>query len=173
MKPQYATGLVLSGGDPRGFAHFGVLKALDELDISIDIVAATSAGVVAGAFWNAGNKPEEAFRIIRSYSISRWMAFFGRYPGLLSFRRAVHLFNKYLPSTFEELKHPLISPATDLLTAQSIAFSSGSLIPATCISSAIPALFKPVEINGKSMADGGEGDEQFILSNSSVSNAGK
>jgi NTE family protein len=155
MEPKYATGLVLSGGGPRGFAHFGVLKALDELGIPIDIVAATSAGAVAAAFWNAGYKSEEAFRIIRSHSIWRWIAFLGRYPGLLNFRRARVLFDKYLPASFEELKRPLVCTATDLLAAQSVQISSGPLISAICASSAIPILFKPVEINGRPLVDGG------------------
>lgn len=155
MVSTYGIGLVLSGGGPRGFAHFGVLKALDELGIKVDIVAAASAGAVAGAFWNAGYPPEKAFQIIRSYSTWRWIAIFGKYPGLLSFRRAMRLFGKYLPPSFEELKRPLICTATDLYTGESIHFNSGSLIPVICASSAIPILFKPVEVAGRLLVDGG------------------
>lgn len=155
MTEQYKTGLVLSGGGPRGFAHFGVLKALAELGIKPDIVAGASAGAVAGSFHAAGYDAFEAFKLIRSYSVWRWAALFGRQPGILSFRRAQKLFGKYLPATFEELKTPLLIAATDIHAGETKVFSSGNLVEVMCASSAIPVLFKPVEINGRIYVDGG------------------
>jgi NTE family protein len=155
MQPEFETGLVLSGGGPRGFAHFGVLKALEELNVKVDIIAGTSAGAVAGAFFASGKSGEEAFALIRSYSVWRWASFFGRQPGIISFRDAQKLFSKHLPANFEELKIPLLIPATDIHAGQLEVFSSGPLVPVMCASSAIPVLFKPVEINGRVFVDGG------------------
>ncbi len=47
-------GLVLSGGGARGFAHVGVLKMLDSLDIPIDYIAGTSMGGIVGALYAIG-----------------------------------------------------------------------------------------------------------------------
>jgi NTE family protein len=155
MQPEHQIGLVLSGGGPRGFAHFGVLKALDELNVKVDIIAGTSAGAVAGAFYASGQSGEDAYKLIRSYGVWRWASFWGRQPGILSFARAQKLFSKYLPATFEELKTPLLIPATDIRAGESVVFSSGPLLPVMCASSAIPVLFKPVEFEGRVFVDGG------------------
>ncbi|MFN8714412.1 MAG: patatin-like phospholipase family protein, partial [Bacteroidota bacterium] len=102
-----------------------------------------------------GYDASEAFKLIRSYSVWRWAALFGRQPGILSFRRAQKLFGKYLPATFEELKTPLLIAATDIHAGETKVFSSGNLVEVMCASSAIPVLFKPVEINGCIYVDGG------------------
>lgn len=52
-------GLVLSGGGAKGLAHIGVLKALEENNISIDYVMGTSMGGVIGGFYASGYSPEE------------------------------------------------------------------------------------------------------------------
>ncbi|MCA6365276.1 MAG: patatin-like phospholipase family protein [Bacteroidetes bacterium] len=155
MQPEHQIGLVLSGGGPRGFAHFGVLKALEELNVKVDIIAGTSAGAVAGAFFASGKSGEDAFKLIRKYSVWRWASMWGKQPGILSFGRAQKLFAQYLPDRFEDLHIPLLIPATDIHAGESVVFSSGALVPAMCASSAIPVLFKPVEIDGRVFVDGG------------------
>lgn len=56
-------GLALSGGGARGFAHIGVLKALEEAGLSIDMVAGTSMGCVIGGLYAAGHSPDDLQRI--------------------------------------------------------------------------------------------------------------
>jgi len=56
-------GLALSGGGARGFAHIGVLKALEAAGIPIDMVAGTSMGCVVGGLYAAGHSPEDLERI--------------------------------------------------------------------------------------------------------------
>jgi NTE family protein len=51
--------LVLSGGGCRGFAHIGVVKALQEANVELGGISATSAGAIAGAFLANGYEPEE------------------------------------------------------------------------------------------------------------------
>ncbi len=56
-------GLALSGGGARGFAHIGVLKALEDAGLSIDMVAGTSMGCIIGGLYAAGHSPDELERI--------------------------------------------------------------------------------------------------------------
>lgn len=65
VAPQYKLGLALSGGSIKGFAHLGVLKYLDEVGLSPDIIAGTSAGSIMGAFYASGYAPDEIFEISR------------------------------------------------------------------------------------------------------------
>lgn len=58
-KAQERIGLVLSGGGATGFAHIGVLKALEENDIPIDYITGTSAGALIGSLYSVGYSPEE------------------------------------------------------------------------------------------------------------------
>lgn len=69
-------GLVLSGGGARGFAHIGVLKALEEYQIPVDYIGGTSAGALIGAFYAAGYSPEEMEKIALE-NCEKWLA-----PGL-------------------------------------------------------------------------------------------
>jgi len=57
-------GLALSGGGARGFAHLGVMKALEEFGITFSEISGTSAGSIAGAFYCSGYKPDEILDII-------------------------------------------------------------------------------------------------------------
>jgi len=58
-KGKKVTGLVLSGGGARGYAHLGVIKALNEAAIFPDIISGTSAGAIAGVLYADGYTPEE------------------------------------------------------------------------------------------------------------------
>ena len=61
MQRKYQTGLVLSGGGARGFAHIGVLKALNEHGIYPEAISAVSAGAIVGALYADGHKPDEIY----------------------------------------------------------------------------------------------------------------
>ena len=62
---KYNTGLVLSGGGARGFAHLGVLQALNEAGIFPDVVSGTSAGALAGVLYCDGYSPKEILKIMK------------------------------------------------------------------------------------------------------------
>ena len=148
-------GLVLSGGGARGFAHLGVLQALDELEIRVDAISGTSAGGVVGAFYFSGHKPAEILKLISSYKIYQWARPTWRKPGFLYMDRIAELFSKYLPKTFEELDRPLTVAVTDILQGESLFINSGELVPAICGSACIPVLFNPIKLNGRELVDGG------------------
>ncbi|MBI3510124.1 MAG: patatin-like phospholipase family protein [Bacteroidetes bacterium] len=149
------TGLILSGGGARGFAHLGVLRALDELGVHVDAIAGTSAGALAGAFYFAGHTPTDTLRYIRSYKIYQWARILWRKPGILNMEKIGKMIAQYLPENFEGLNAPLTVCATDILNCKSVFFNSGPLIPALCSSACIPVLFEPVNFGSNQYVDGG------------------
>ena len=60
-------GLALSGGGMRGIAHAGVLKALEENDIKIDIIGGTSAGSMVASLYAIGYRPNEIYTVFKDY----------------------------------------------------------------------------------------------------------
>lgn len=74
-KKKYKTGLVLSGGGLRGFAHAGVLKALNEAGIFPDALSGASAGSIVGALYADGYTPEEIYKIFANKSTYKFLEF--------------------------------------------------------------------------------------------------
>jgi NTE family protein len=153
---KYRTGLVLSGGGARGFAHLGVLQALNESDIFPDIISGTSAGCLAGALYCDGHSPREILKIMKPQSRLDLMRPVIPRDGLLDISGIAKLLEANLKARkFEDLKIPLIACATDLNNARPVYFSKGELITSLIASSSIPLLFKPVIINKIYYVDGG------------------
>ncbi len=153
---RYKTGLVLSGGGARGFAHLGVLQALNEADIFPGIISGTSAGALVGALYCDGYAPGEIKKIMKLQSKLDYMRPTVPRDGLLQISGVARLLENNLKAkTFEELKLPLVVCATDLNHGKSEYISNGDLITAVIASSSIPVLFKPVIINKLYYVDGG------------------
>ncbi|HPI68935.1 MAG TPA: patatin-like phospholipase family protein [Bacteroidales bacterium] len=153
---KYKTGLVLSGGGARGFAHLGVLQALNEAGIFPEIVSGTSAGALAGVLYCDGHPPKEILRIMKLHSRLDYMRPTLPRDGLLEISGVAKLLESNLTAkSFEDLKIPLIVAATDLNNARAVYFSKGDLITPVIASSSIPVLFKPVIINKIYYVDGG------------------
>ncbi len=151
-----ATGLVLSGGAARGYAHLGVLKALNEEGIYPDIISGTSAGAIAGALYADGYSPDEILAILGKNSRLDFLKLTMPRDGLLKMTGMIRLLKEVLRATrFEELKLPLVVSATNLNQARVEYFESGELLRAVIASASIPVVFRPVEINGNQYVDGG------------------
>lgn len=149
-------GLALSGGGARGLAHFGVLKALNELGVEIDEIAGTSAGALAGAFYAHGYKPEEAMKHVSGTNLFKvvWPAF--SWKGLFNISKAEEVFRKYFEEdSFESAQIPFKVVATNLNTGKLEVFSNGPLVRPMMASCCLPFIFDPVEINGQLYVDGG------------------
>ncbi len=149
-------GLVLSGGGVRGVAHLGIIKALEELNIQIDVISGTSAGALVGAFYAAGLKPDDILEII--IRINKYLFFKPALGigGLLSNKPLLSFIKKNLPATtFEELNCKLIVSATNYKNAKTKYFEKGDLIHTLLAASTIPVLYKPVIIDGEKYIDGG------------------
>ena len=155
-KQKYKIGLVLSGGGARGFAHLGVIQALNETGIFPDVICGTSAGAIAGVLYADGYSPREILMMTNSNSRLHYVRPTVPKDGLLQIAGVVRILRDNLRAkTFEELKIPLFVTATDLNNGCVDYFSSGELLKAVIASSSIPVLFKPVVIDNKHYVDGG------------------
>jgi len=153
---KYKIGLVLSGGGARGFAHLGVMQALNEAGIFPDVISGTSAGAIAGALYADGHAPAEIMKIMNSNSRLHYIRLTVPREGLLQISGVIRLLkNNLRAKTFEELKIPLFVTATDLNNGKAVYFSKGELLIPVIASASIPVLFKPVVMNNIYYVDGG------------------
>ncbi len=153
---KYNVGLVLSGGGARGFAHLGVIQALNETGIFPDVVSGTSAGALAGALYCDGYPPREIMKFMKTDSRLSYMRPTLPRDGLLQISGIIKILESHLRAkTFEELKIPLYVTATDLNNGKAVYFSSGKLLTRIVASASIPVLFKPVIMNDIYYVDGG------------------
>lgn len=150
-------GLALGGGGVRGAAHLGALSVLERAGVSFDVVAGTSIGAVVGAGVAARVSPDvmlERFRKTRWLDLARpsWgsrISMFDINP------MADILIDTVCAKTFEELSLPLAVVTSDLLTAETVVFTSGPLREAVLASAAVPGIFEPVRRDGRLLVDGG------------------
>ncbi len=153
---KYKTGLVLSGGGTRGFAHLGVLKALNENDIYPDIISAVSAGAIAGALYADGKKPVDILNILRSKKIYNYVNIFFPNKGLVKMTGFTKtLRNNLKAKNIEDLEIPLLIHAVNINKGVYTCFDKGELVPAISASASIPVMFPPVKIDDNLYLDGG------------------
>jgi NTE family protein len=152
--------LALGGGAARGFAHIGVIKALEAQGIVPDIVVGTSAGSVVGALYASGYNGFALQKIaldMDEATISDWaVPFFGKSSGVLKGDALQAYVNKAVHNVpIEKLRIPFGAVATDLKTGQPILFRRGNTGMAVRASSAVPSVFQPVTIGNRTYVDGG------------------
>jgi NTE family protein len=149
-------GYSLSGGGARGIAHLGIMKALEENGIRPHMIAGVSVGSIIGAFYASGFSPDEILKIILDARLIRILRPAFSLKGILSLENTYPFFRRYMgDDSFEKLKLPLVINAVNLRSGTSRYFSQGSLIQTVLASCAIPAVFKPVKIDGELYVDGG------------------
>jgi NTE family protein len=146
---------VLGGGGSRGLAHVGVLQVLVREQIPIDLIVGTSMGGIIGALFAAGISPDT---LAEHMGALKGNSLFGM--NLFSARARqrnveIQLVGALADKTFADLKIPLTVMAVDMLHGREVALNEGPLIPALLATSAVPAVFPPVEIDGMQLADGG------------------
>ena len=153
---QYDIGLVLSGGGARGFAHLGVIQALNDAGIFPDVISGTSAGAIIGVLYADGHTPEEILNLMNVGSRLDFMRPALPREGLLQINGIIKILKTSLHSKqFKELKIPLFVAATDLNNGKAVYFSEGDLFDPVVASASIPVLFQPVKIDDISYVDGG------------------
>lgn len=149
-------GLALGGGAARGFAHIGVLQVLEENGIKPDLVVGTSAGSVVATLYAAGKTPTELGAMAMTLdesSITDWV-----FPGralLKGEALAKFIRTQTAGKTIESMRTPLGIVAADLKNGQPILFRRGDPGMAVRASSAVPAVFEPVKMDGREYIDGG------------------
>ena len=153
-KPKIA--LALGGGAARGFAHIGVIKALETSGIVPDMVVGTSAGSVVGALYAAGHGPFELQKLaiqLDEASVTDW-SLFDR--GVIKGERLEQFINANVGNRpIDGLKRRFAAVATDLASGEPIVFQRGNTGTAVRASSSIPGVFPPVVIAGREYVDGG------------------
>ncbi len=153
---KYKCGLVLSGGGARGFAHLGLLQALNDAGIFPDVISGTSAGALAGVLYADGYTPREILKIMNHGSRLDFMRPAMPREGLLQIGGIIKILTSVLRSKkFSELKVKLYVTATDLNNGKPVYFSEGSLLDPVIASASIPVLFQPVIIDNICYVDGG------------------
>lgn len=161
---QLSVALVLSGGSVRGFAHIGVLQALDELAIAPDLIVGTSAGSLVGAGYAAGlnaGQIEVAMRSLNWSVMSDWVVPQLGQPvlkgelGLVRGERLQRFADALVGHrTIDALPRRLAILATDMQSGVPVVFTAGNVGLAVHASSAIPGVFVPPIISGRRYIDG-------------------
>ncbi len=166
-RPPAKIALALGGGAARGFAHVGVIKALEAQGISPDIVVGTSAGSVVGALYAAGlngfqiqelSMTMEEDQILDGSGLYRCIAetMVTDKRGCIRGQALQDFINRNVNGRpMERLNRTFAAVATNLGTGEMVVFRSGNTGMAVRASSSIPVFFQPVTINGQDYVDGG------------------
>jgi NTE family protein len=149
-------GLALGGGAVRGWAHFGVLRVLEEHGIPVDVLAGTSSGAVVAAEVAAGMTVAEAEEQLDLAGGSLFRPRVSR-TALLSGSAMARALKELIGerTLIEELELPLGVTATDLLSQRHIVLTTGVLWEALRASTAIPGVFPPQRMGPYLFVDGG------------------
>ncbi len=149
-------GLALSGGTAKTVTHVGILKALLEANIPIDIIAGTSGGSVVAALYASGMPISQIEDLANQLSWRKLASIKLTRLGFISSQRIEEFMREYIGDvTFAQLKTPCRVIATDLLTGDKCVFKSGEVATAVRASCSIPQIYLPVEIRGGYYVDGG------------------
>ena len=164
-------GVALGGGGARGIAHIAVLEALDDMGVKPVAIAGTSIGALIGAAYAAGMTGKEIRRYLlslahdRSEMVRRLIAARGRSIAALfrsgtaamvdAEKLCAQFMPEQVPEDFGSLAIPLTVIASDLFRREALALTAGALRPALAASIALPALMRPVVIDGRTLIDGG------------------
>ncbi|WP_332775760.1 patatin-like phospholipase family protein [Polaromonas sp.] len=151
-------GLALGGGAARGFAHVGVIAALEEAGLKPDLVVGTSAGSLVAALYASGKSSAQLQQTalnMEEVAITDWMLpIVGR--GMFRGDALARYVNDLVAGRLiENMRIPLGIVATDLGSGQAMLFQRGDTGTAVRASSAVPAVFVPVKINDREYVDGG------------------
>lgn len=172
-------GLVLSGGGARGFAHVGVLRALNHIGIYPDFIVGVSMGAVVGATYALNedwydalmNMDVSGFPPLPDFSMPGTLNYFrnlrvaqraitGMYFGwgigqpTADWGRMV-LSGLTLEKSLDEGRIPVFATATDIVNGERVVFGSGPASAALYASAALAGILPPAEIGGRVLVDGG------------------
>ena len=148
--------LALGGGAARGFAHIGVIKALEAQGIKPDIVVGTSAGSVVAALYASGMSGFDLQKVALQMEESMVADWTLPNRGVLKGEALQAFINQKVGNrTIQQLPKPLGVVATDLQSGELVLFRRGDTGMAVRASSAVPGMFQPVEISGRDYVDGG------------------
>jgi NTE family protein len=155
-KKKKKTGLALGGGAVLGAVHVGVLKVIKEKNITIDCISGTSIGAFMAALYAFGVSAEDIEKVsedlswldISEITLSKF--------GLMSNEKFGELLVEQIgDKNIEDADIPLKIIATDIASGERVILEKGNLADAVRASACIPGIFKPMEIDGRMLVDGG------------------
>ena len=154
-KPNVA--LVLGSGGPRGFAHIGVIKVLDENGIKADLVVGTSVGAMVGALYADGRNGAALEELSRKIRVAEFFEFSMLGIGKATGEATQKYVNEHVGNKpIEALKVPFVAAATRVSDRKLVLFNRGDTGLAARASSANPESFEPVRIGSEQYVDGDE-----------------
>ncbi len=152
-------GLALGGGGPKGLAHIGVIKVLEQNNIPIDYIAGTSAGAMVGGMYAYSKNISSLEEYFLSKNWLQMLSYFADPSlkgGFIQGNKMDEFLQEYLSSAhFDKLAIPFRATAVNLHSGKMAELQAGPLATAIRASCAIPMLFKPVEIDKEYYVDGG------------------
>lgn len=176
-------GIALSGGGIRGIAHAGVLKALEDNGIKVDIIGGTSSGSMIAMLYAAGYSPYHIYRLfkeyskdivaintkplVKSYIFNKKITLKGLKTGNSVEKIFNEIINKQGIYKINEIKMPVVIPAVDLMDCKEYVFTNNppnknekyitdiTVGKAIRASSSFSAVFSPCEYKEHAFIDGG------------------
>ena len=151
-------GVSLAGGGAKGVAYIPFLRALEELEVDIAAISGSSIGAAIGGLYAAGLGPAELAGVLDSFRPGHLHEVFRinwHGHGLISGKSVRKFLETTLPvERFDQTRIPLKVVATDYWRREQVVFDSGSLVDAIQASTAVPAVFEPVVLDGRVLVDG-------------------
>ena len=152
---QPVVALTLGSGGDRGFAHIGVIKALEANHIKVDMVLGTSAGSVVGALYAGGYDGDALEKLALEMDREKLKDYAFSKRGYVRGEQLQDFVNRALKNrSIEQLDKPFVAVATQLGSGRTVAFNRGNTGMAVRASSSIPGVFYPVLISGEEYVDG-------------------
>jgi predicted acylesterase/phospholipase RssA len=153
--------LVLSSGFLAFAAQAGFLAAVEDVGLEVEGVCGTSSGALAGALWSAGMPAEELFHELCQRTPLAWVTpHLCVWRGLFRLDPVVASLAEQLPERFEDLPHAF--GAGVAAGAEAVLLTEGPLVSAVAASCAVPYLFVPVDVGGRTFVDGGAVDRTML-----------
>lgn len=152
-----AVGVALGGGGARGFAHFGVVKALRELDIPIDVLGGTSMGAIIAAQLATGRTLEQLYELNRRIiALKPFKEYTLPIIAMLKTERITEgALMAFGDTRIEDLWLPYFAVSSNLTTAEMVVHETGPLWEATRASGSLPGIAVPVVWGEHLLVDGG------------------
>lgn len=151
-------GLVLGGGGARGFAHIGLIRALEQLQLPVDIVGGTSMGAFVSALTACGYDNIEMAQIARETFVENNYLNDYTLPrvSLIKAQRFLSRLREIFgPRQIEELRRSYYCISTNLTTGATVVHNRGPLAEWVGTSMAVPGVAPPIAWEGELLCDGG------------------
>jgi NTE family protein len=153
-------GLALGSGGFKGFVHIGVIKALEELDVEITHIGGSSIGSIVGGMYALWGNIDRVEEMLLSYDKEKLLDMFksdiGLLQGVFKGDSFIEELDKLIGNaSFSDCLIPFVAVSVDINTGEKIYHSSGALKDAIRASCSLPFVFKPYELNGRNLVDGG------------------